>query len=277
LRRSGHFRQAIALTEGLDRARNEQDLTYWGNLMIPYHLLGKHQRELELAQQARKIFPANVEVLRLQAEALVGLGRVAEVNAVVDEMARVPLEVEQDALLSVQLAFLGRDLRAHGYRQEAQAVFERGIRWTHAVIKTRSPAEQRELRLGLAALLYDAERWDDAKQILTQLAGETPDDIGVRARLGAVAAHRGDRREVARIDRWLAKRQDLYLGGEPAFDRARLAAILGERDRALELYHQALDQAYALRQKGYGVFHPDPDFEALRDYPLFRELTRPKD
>jgi len=192
-------------------------------------------------------------------------------------MARAPLEVKQDALLSIQLAFLGRDLRAHGYRQEAQAVFERGIRWTHAVIKTRSPADQRELRLGLAGLLYNTERWDDAKQILTQLAGETPDDIGVRARLGAVAAHRGDRREVARIDRWLASRQDRYLHGEPAFDRARLAAILGERDRALELFRQALDQAYALRQEGYGVFHPDPDFEALRDYPLFQELTRPKD
>jgi tetratricopeptide (TPR) repeat protein len=192
-------------------------------------------------------------------------------------MARVPLEVKQNDLLWFQLDYLGQDLRAHGYRQAAQAVFERGIRWTHAVIKTRSPAEQRELRLGLAALLYDAERWDDAGQVLKALAGETPDDIGVRARLGAVAAHRGDRPEVARIDRWLAKRKDLYLHGEPTFERARLAAILGERDRALELYRQALDQAYAFNQGGYGIFHPDPDFESLRSYPLFQELTRPKD
>jgi hypothetical protein len=63
----------------------------------------------------------------------------------------------------------------------------------------------------------------------------------------------------------------------PTFHRTRLATILGDRDRAVALFRQALDQGYdGIYGYGYGV-HADPDFESLRDYPPFRELIRPKD
>jgi hypothetical protein len=98
-----------------------------------------------------------------------------------------------------------------------------------------------------------------------------------RAMLGAVAAHLGDRREVARIDRWLAGRRGPYLSGSHTFSRARLAALVGDRDHAVELYRQAVDEGFCCTYYvGDGV-HADPDFESLRDYPPFQELTRPKD
>jgi tetratricopeptide (TPR) repeat protein len=128
----------------------------------------------------------------------------------------------------------------------------------------------------LSGLLYDAQRYEEAWPILQQLAAKAPDELDLQAALGAVAARRGDRKEVARIDHWLAQRTGRYLKGAHTFNRARLAAILGDRDRAVELYRLALDQGYALDQGGY-FGHADPAFESLRDYPPFQELTRPKD
>lgn len=271
-RHDGLLREAIAVTEKLDRARNEHDKVYWGNLVIPYHLLGEHQRELEAAQQARRLFPGDLETLTHEAYALVGLGRLAEAKELLDEMMRLPLEVSQVGWLSLHLDWVGRDLRAHGYRQEAQAVFDRGIRW----IRAKSAGnEDSQLKVDLAQLLYDAERWDDARQVLKQLSTERSEDIRVKAMVGAVAARQGNQRAVVRIDRWLAEQKGPYLNGAHTYARARIAAILGDRDRAVELYRQALDEGAGL-EGGYGV-HSDPDFESVRDYPPFQELTRPKD
>jgi tetratricopeptide (TPR) repeat protein/TolB-like protein/predicted Ser/Thr protein kinase len=270
-RHNGLLREAIAATEKLDPARHAHDALYWGNLIIPYHLLGDHRRELEAAQQARRFFPSDLQTLSFEARAFVGLGRLTEGNARLDEMLRVPQESEQVSTLPFWIDQVGRDLRAHGHRPEARIVFQQGIRWC----RERPPREQRDLRGDLAVLLDDAERWDEAWPILSQVTTENPDDVGLQGALGALAAHRGDRGEVERIDGWLAERKGPYLKGEPTFERARIAAVLGSRERAVELYRLALDQGFGIDQ-GFGV-HADPDFESLRDYPPFQELTRPKD
>ena len=44
------------------------------------------------------------------------------------------------------------------------------------------------------------------------------------------------------MDRWLAVRKEPYLNGGHTRARARLAAILGDRDRAVALLRQALDE-----------------------------------
>jgi tetratricopeptide (TPR) repeat protein/TolB-like protein len=273
-RLAGHLREVIAVTEKVNPpAQGPGQEVYWDNLVYSYHLLGEHRRELEVAQRARRDQPDNLHILALNAGALVGLGHLAEVNTVVEEMGRMPREVgRQGGLSAYWLDVVGRELRTHGYRKEAQALFERGVRW----IEMRPAAEQPDLRGDLAALLYDADRWEDASQILKQLTAQTPDDIDLQAKLGAIAAHRSDRREVARIDDWLGHRTGRYLLGEHTFHRARLAAILGDRDRAAQLYRQALDQGYGYYVRGGGT-HADPDFESVRDYPPFQELTRPKD
>jgi tetratricopeptide (TPR) repeat protein len=123
-------------------------------------------------------------------------------------------------------------------------------------------------------LLDDADRWDEAWPILKQVAAENPDDVGLQGALGALAAHRGDQREWVRIDRWLAEQKGPYLNGGPTFWRARIAAVLGDREQAVDLYRLALDQGFGI-DGGYGI-HSDPAFESLREYPRFQELTRPK-
>ncbi len=267
-RHNGHLREAIAAVAKLDRGRNERNGAYWGNQILAYHLLGEHQPELALAREARRLVPVDMQEPMWEACALVGLGRLAEVNVVVDQMARMPQVdlVSQVYSLAWYMDLIGRDLRAHGYRKEARALFERAIRWHEA----RPAAEQHDFRDVLARALYDAERWDEARQILRQLTAETPEELELHAMLGAAAARLGDLAEVARVDRWLAAQKRPYLNGEHTYHRARLAAILGDRDRAVALYRQAVDEGFGFRSS-YGV-HTDPDFESVRGYPPFEAL-----
>jgi tetratricopeptide (TPR) repeat protein len=265
-RHNGYLRQAIAVTEKLKHTGC--DALYFGNLIIPYHLLGEHQRELEVAQQARHDCPGDLQTLSFEARALVGLGRLAEVNARVEEMLRVPQEARQDQGAVIAIDEIGRDLSAHGHREEAKLVFERGIRYYEAL----PPAAQADQRFDFALILYDLGRWTEALPIMRQ-----QNDLGTRTAFGAVYARLGDRRAVEQVDRWLAARHGPYLNGGHTRARARLAAILGDRERAVALLRQALDEG-AFLDGGHGLgLHSDPDFESLRDYPPFQELTRPKD
>ena len=55
--------------------------------------------------------------------------------------------------------------------------------------------------------------------------------------------------------------------------RARMAALLGERERAVNI----LRNHYKGDGGGYNIGqHREFDFESLRDYPPFQELVRPK-
>ena len=58
------------------------------------------------------------------------------------------------------------------------------------------------------------------------------------------------------------------------FERARLAAILGERERANDLFLQALDDGFAISQ-GLGP-HNDPDFDSIRGMSAYQLLYRDK-
>ena len=63
-----------------------------------------------------------------------------------------------------------------------------------------------------------------------------------------------------------------YLRGANTLWRARIAAVLGDRGEAVRLLGQAIDDG-----RPYGLWlHRDPDFEALRSFPPFEELVRPR-
>jgi hypothetical protein len=60
--------------------------------------------------------------------------------------------------------------------------------------------------------------------------------------------------------------------GSNTYWRARIAALLGEREQAVAL----LRAAYAEGQKWWLPLHFEPDFDSLRDHHPFHELLRPK-
>jgi hypothetical protein len=88
-----------------------------------------------------------------------------------------------------------------------------------------------------------------------------------------LAARRGDRAETQRIDQWLAGLSRRYLSGYPTYYRAQIAAVLGDRNRAVELLRDAIAQGAV---DEWDHLHSEPAFAALHGYPPFDELLRPK-
>ena len=176
---------------------------------------------------------------------------------------------------------VARDLEAHGYSAEARDLHERALAW----YRSRPLEEQDRNEPIYAVVLYGAGHWVEARTVVQHLIataapgdGGDPDIFsrGAQSFLGGIAAHLGDQREMDRVDRWLASRKGPYLVGVPTFDRARMAAIRGDRERAMTLIRLAVDQGYPLFPSDLDL-HNDPDFKTLWGYPPFEELRRPKE
>jgi hypothetical protein len=97
-------------------------------------------------------------------------------------------------------------------------------------------------------------------------------DIAQLGYIGAIAARQGDRLEALRIDRVLAQTKRRYLLGGHTSWRARIHTLLGDRDRSIELLRAAFGEGYPYSPS----LHTDLAFEALRDYPPFQGLMKPK-
>ena len=276
LRKAGHFREAIAAIERIDPANVENGLA------LPYHLLGQHEKELAAAEAAHQGAPDNIGYLAMKAFAYVGLGRLEQVDQVLEAMLKVPANVETWGVTAAwAFTWVAADLEAHGHPTEARDLRERAV----ALYRSRPQEEQGRHEDSYAVVLYGAGHWVEARAVVHHLiATAAPSDSGdldigsreTQSYLGGIAAHLGDQREMDRVDRWLASRKGPYLSGVPTFDRARMAAIRGDRERAVILIRLAVDQGYPLFLWGFGL-HMDPDFKALWGYPPFEELRRPRE
>ena len=241
---------------------------YWHVLARARHMLGQHRRELKEARQAREQFPELLSTLSSEVRALAALGRVEEVNERLDESLTLPPERGwSPGTVSLRAA---TELRAHGEREAAQEAANRAIAWY-----TAQPAKQQETeaqRYGLAQALYQAGRWSEAGALFQVLAADKPDNVDYKGHLGVLAARTGDRAAAMRISEALGSLERPYLSGQHLYWQARIAAVLGERERAVTL----LRNAYAEGRRHDASVHAEMDFESLRDYPPFRELLRPK-
>jgi len=241
---------------------------YWDNLTKAYHMLGDHERELQEARRGRRQYPESQQALRHELRALAALGRVDEVHALLEESRGLPgtryryVEHSRRAVA---------ELRVHGYRGAADEIIERALDWLRARLPDEGATSA--LRRRLAITLYLAERWQEAGEVFDSLAAEFPEDIGYTMGYpGVVAARLGDRETALRYDSALAALDTPFLNGTNTYWRARVAAVLGDRDRAVEL----LRAAYAEGYKHDIHVHRNMDFESLYDYASFLELLRPK-
>jgi predicted Zn-dependent protease len=190
--------------------------------------------------------------------------RLAEIDAFPPDPIRQPAPVMREVAL---------DLAAHGDTAGARAVLERLLAW-HA----RRPAPEQAtegLRFERAQAYFAAGHVDSARAITEQLHRARPQSEQYAGLLGALAARRGDRAEAARIDRLLASLERPFGRGQATYWRACMAALLGERDRAVDLLGRALDAGYVYQVRYLDV-HMEPSFSALRTSPRFQALLRPK-
>lgn len=207
-------------------------------------------------------------MLEAELRPLAALGRVDEVQALLDESLSLP--IEDDVTPANLMASVAAELRAHGYREASSQVADRTIGWLLA--HPSRGAESRSQRFALALAYYEGGRWEEARTLLQELYSETPDDLDVQGYLGTLAAHTGNTGEALAISaslNGLAAPRDF--GGVP-YREARIAALLGDRERAVAL----LQDAFA-RGREFTIFlHRDRDLESLSGYPPFEELLRPK-
>ena len=249
---------------------------YWEYLAKALHQLGDYQQELEAVRKGRLQHPENDHLKVQQLRALVALGKGQDAIEVWEEI----LDPNWRAHAAILLI---RELRVHGQASTAIEVAESAIVW-HATRPDEEESPPGQLGGGAAPrgmesgdffharLLYAAERWDESRRIFERLAAERSDFAFYQGYLGALAARRGNRDEQMRISRWLAALDEPYLLGSNTLWRASIAALLGERERAVELLRTAFDEGLT-----YGLWlHTDPDLQHLWDYPPFQELVRPK-
>jgi tetratricopeptide (TPR) repeat protein len=159
-------------------------------------------------------------------------------------------------------------LKAHDHDEVAREALDRALDWYRA----RPETEYDDLRFGHAQTLYVAERWAEANQLIDSLHLEFPDSVAMHGYQGTIAARLGNRDEALRVSDELAAIDRPYVWGGPARWRAKIAAILGDREQAVSFLREAYQKGQAF---GLWLLH-DMDLDSLRDYPPFEEWIRPK-
>jgi predicted Zn-dependent protease len=126
------------------------------------------------------------------------------------------------------------------------------------------------MRSALARALYAAERLGEARALVDTLVQRYPESVGLLGLRGRIAARLGDSATAQAASNALLAAA--YSTRESnALTRARIAALLGQRDVAMRLLRDAVAQGETqpLRMR------EDPDLLVLRDYPPFETLVRP--
>lgn len=259
-------REALAAHREFNRERGllKGEELYWRWLSTARHMIGDHRRELKDTRRERVRRPELMGPLFVEMRALAALGRTDEVERVIEQTLSLP---KQDFTPGAVMLHTAAELRAHGHHDAAARVRAKAFAWH----ETRPPEERRALRETLARTYYDAKRWQDARALFQQLLAERPKHVMLLGYSGTAAARLGDRAEAERISAALASLPNQRSAFNTVW-RAKIAAVLGDQERALALLRQALTEGMR-----YDLWlHTDLDFEQLRRHPGFRALVKPK-
>jgi tetratricopeptide (TPR) repeat protein len=240
---------------------------YWAVLAEAYHQLGDHESELDIALQAREVYPDRLQIVAAHLNALGALGRIDEAMALWHESA--DMAPDWGGPPGVILVRTGNTFAAHGYPDAAQRAYDTAVDWFAGL----SPEDLATdgIAVWFARALYEAGRLDDAQAHLERLEAQSPDAPNTRRWLAMVAAKRGNREVAMRVSDWLAGLTDLGARTRSLW-RGMIAAQLGDRADAVRLLRTYYDEAgYSTWTIHYSAFN------SLREYPPFQDLMRPKE
>ncbi len=233
--------------------------------------LGDYARALALSRQTHDRVRDDLSSAYPEMDALAALGRLDEIEQVVGRFHG--RSTPNDPMSANVMLYAGLRLHFAGRADPARKLFERALR-----AYSRDPASGIAgdvILFGRGRSLYYLGRWAEARVAFEQLAG-TVSNSSRNSRsalvfLGSLAARRGDSAEVSRI-RGLLRDSSVNPAIAEYFE-ARVAAIAGDDDRALELLLQAVRdgaQADELVTQGDAAASMEPDFARLRRSPAFR-------
>ncbi len=271
---ANHPREAVvALTSPLDWTpfvgRGQKwGVWYFQNLTAALHMLGEYERELAEAKRGVAIYPEEPYLIACEVRALAALGRTKEMDRKIEASLALPSRFAVPGRAMVEAAL---ELRAHGHEEASLEAADAAVQWLRS--RPSSEARSSGVLRGLAYSLLQAGRWAEGRAVFAELAARNPEDVEALGYLGRIAARTGDRAEATRISEELRRVDRPFLFGENTYQRACIAAQLGQKATATALLRDAFAEG-----KMFGVsLHREIDLEPLRGYTQFEELIKPKD
>jgi tetratricopeptide (TPR) repeat protein len=270
--RLNRLREGIRILESLDPERGwlRGWPHYWYWQAEANHLLGRHRRELEVLASARRQYPEVGWLRSTEVIAHAALGHPLAIDSVMERQASpgAPWAPLATAL----------ELNAHGH-PAAERALRLALDWQRQWARLDTAATA-QLYL-LEALYYAGE--DEEAAALADAFVDSPSGIeralalGV---LGAIAARRGDTAAALQYSARLAGLTPLETSTRHTFWRARIAALLGDREEAIRLLRQALAEGLMpIRSTSQGLFapiHVAPELLPLRGYAPFDRMLQPR-
>jgi tetratricopeptide (TPR) repeat protein len=162
-------------------------------------------------------------------------GRVEATEQLADTMVATPLEPRAaivNGLRRAAASFAACGDTAAAHRLLGQAL---------AALDAASSGRAARERADRAAVLYELGRFDEANTLWTQVLASDTGNVDARGYLGLIAAQRHDTLAAAATDAWLAETRPRYVFTRTMY-RARIAALLGKGEQALDLLGLALDE-----------------------------------
>ena len=258
-----HPREAAEALEQLDWKKPHIS-GYYRDLTNALHKLGKHKRELEVAQLYRQRLTGSLLPVQAYVEALSALGRADEVLKTVAASFAMS-SIEKVASPAAVALAASRELAAHGNPSAGRRVALDVVEW----LRGRATSDENEQLMLMAR--FHAGQFAEAYPIAKRLMAAHPENWEYLTFAGVIAAAMGDRVEAERLARILGELQGPYLTGANFYGQAAIAAALGEKSRAVTLLREAI------RKGGSDIQTDDADpfFLSLHGYPPYEELMKP--
>jgi len=278
------LRKPLNWEAGLKPA-NPKGFLYFMWMTVSLHQLGQHEEELGEARRGRGIYPDLLNSWAFETRALVALGRLDEMERLVDEVVSIPPRWGYASCCmprgtpGLVMHAAAEELRVHGHRDLSIAMANRAADWYRS--RTGDEAKRDDNRARHGEALYRAERWPEAKAVFATLVAEKPANVDAAGWLGASAARLGQSEEAKRISAELVTLDPEYMFDLAALFQAQIAAILGEKEGAVTLLRESIarggGESPERETYGYGFLYSHlMDLESLRGYPPFEELVKPK-
>lgn len=267
---AGRYREAVEILERPDLPRLWVDHP-WKLLTAGLHFLGDHERELAEARRAMAAKPGDLRRMEMAVTALAALGRTAELEEVL-AMARSLRDHSFPTEVVLQVS--GIELLWHDRPEMARRLLREADRGLRAKLADAPSSELRRRYLWrrMLGLLY-LERFEQARDLAQDTVEELPAEPIHRpilwwGALGLAAAGAGDRETLERSLKWLEEAEDFL--GKATWERAQIAAQLGDCERAVNLLREAIRKGapHFVIHRRLGLLH-------CRHHSALLELARP--
>ena len=254
----GRTEEAIDVWASLDRDRGwvASFPGFWIDYTRALHVAGRHREELRIAHEGHRALPANLNLQMNEAIALA-------INGDWDQFEKSIRDIEQRHEAGWELKLIASELHLHGDDVHSRQIYERAVRAVAAAV-----AQDPKLIPDLAETFYAAGRWSDAGPVIDSLRTAYPRNREWVLLAALIHARTGQRaRAIAVLDSLVATAEGPSAAAQ-FFDAGRLAAVLGLRDRAIDLVQRSPGRTTFRHYTFYAS-----DFDSLKGYAPFERLT----